>query len=50
MNAQAFSDYDQRRRKRGTAPPTGKHRHITKAERERAAKANQLTGSWNDAD
>ena len=50
MKAQAFVDAEQRRAKRGTARPTGKHRRITKAERERAAIANQLQGSWNDED
>ena len=50
MKAQAFVDADQRRAKRGTAAPTGKHRRILKADRERARIANQLQGSWNDED
>ena len=48
MKAQAFVDHEQRRARRDCAPPTGKHRRITKAERERAAKANRLEGNWND--
>ena len=47
MKAQAFVDADQRRAKRGTAPATGKHRRILKAERERAKIANRLP-SWRE--
>ena len=47
MKAQAFVDYEQRRVRRDTAPPTGKHRHISKAERKRARAANRLP-SWRD--
>ena len=47
MKAQAFVDADQRRAKRGTAAPTGKHRRILKAERERAKLRNGLP-SWSD--
>lgn len=47
MKAQAFVDHEQRRAKRDTAPPTGKHRHISKAERARAAAANKLP-RWDE--
>lgn len=48
MKAQAFVDHEQRRALRGTARPTGKHRRISTAERERAKLANRLEGKWND--
>lgn len=47
MKAQAFVDHEQRRVKRDCAPPTGKHRRISTAERERARLANQLP-RWTD--
>ena len=47
MKAQAFVDADQRRAKRGTAAPTGKHRRISTAERRRATIANRLP-KWSD--
>jgi len=47
MKAQAFVDHEQRRAKRDTAPPTGKHRRISTAERKRATIANQLP-RWSD--
>jgi hypothetical protein len=47
MKAQAFVEADQRRVKRGTARPTGKHRRISTAERRRATIANQLP-RWDE--
>jgi molybdenum-dependent DNA-binding transcriptional regulator ModE len=49
MKAQAFVEADQRRAKRGTAAPTGRHRRILKAERERAKLANRINLPWEDA-